>query len=62
MVLTVLNSVDTPVRDLDDLIQGNEGGLKRGQLHQQFDGALEVFLQLRKLLATSGEPRKLIRV
>lgn len=59
---TVLDSVDPAVGDLDDLVQSNEGRLQRCQLHQQLDGRLEIFLQLRDLLPSSRQTRQLVRV
>ena len=41
----VLDGVDAPVRDLDHLVERDEGGLQRRQLHQQLHGARVVLFQ-----------------
>lgn len=58
----MLNSIDTPIGDLDDFVEGHERGLQGGQLHQQLDRTLEVLLQLGELLATAGETSQLVCV
>lgn len=58
----MLNSIDTPVGDLDNLVQSDEGSLQRSQLHQQFDGALVILFQLSQLLTSSRESSQLVCV
>lgn len=58
--LTVLNSIDTPVSDFDDLIERDERSLQRRQLNQKLHSALEVLLQLGQLLPTSRQTRQLV--
>ena len=46
----MLDSIDTSVGSLDDLIQGDEGCLQRCKLHQQVDSFLIIGLQSMKIL------------
>ena len=51
----MLNGIDSSIGSLDDDIQGDEGGLKTGQLDQHADGLLVVGLQPLQLLTSLGK-------
>lgn len=59
---TMLNSIDTPVGDLDDFIESDERCLQRSELYQQLDCGLEVLLELSELLATARQAGELVCV
>ena len=58
----MLDGVDAPVGDLDDLVQGDEGGLQGGEIDQQLDGLLVVFLHVGDSMTTARQAGQLVLV
>lgn len=61
-LLTVLDSVNPAVCNLDNFVEGNEWCLQRRQFYQKFDRSLEIFLQFGNLLPTAWQASQLIRI
>ncbi len=53
--LTVLDSVNSTIGDLDHLVESYERGLQRGQIDQYLDSFFVIVAQLLHLLTTSGQ-------
>lgn len=51
---TMLDSVHSPIGDLDDFVQCDKRRLQWRQLNKQLDSALVVFLQFGQLLTSTG--------
>ena len=51
----MLDGVDAPVREADDLVEDGEGGLERGELDEGLYGLCVGFAGLEDLFATSAE-------
>ncbi|GMS88430.1 hypothetical protein PENTCL1PPCAC_10605 [Pristionchus entomophagus] len=58
----LLDGVDSPIGDLDGLVEGDEARLEGRQLHQQLDRLIVVLLQLGDIGPSLAQSRQIVRV